>query len=71
MDTSAELTAWPKPHDTYLVAVFFAKECYRTHLLCLLDWCVAMFVERQILSYHVIYQPLNLPQFLVGNFLKV
>ena len=71
MDTTAELARRTKADDTDGVAVFLAEEGDGPHLLCLFERCVAMFVERDVLSNHIVDKAFHLAQFFVGHLLEV
>lgn len=71
MDTTAELSRRTEAYHTHPVAVFLTEEGHGTKLLSLLDRCIAMLVEGQVLTNHVVDDALHLTELLVGDFLKV
>ena len=71
VDTATELAGGSEAYHSHLVAVFLTEEGDGSHLACLFERCVTVFVERQVLTDHIVHQTLHLAQFLVGHLLEV
>ena len=71
MAAAAELNARTELDDTNLVAVLLTKESDGTKLLCFLDWGVAIFLQRQVLTDPFIYQMLHLTYLFGRHLLEV
>ncbi len=71
MNTTTELARRTETNHTHLVAVFLAEERDGSQFLSLFERHIAMLVQRNVLTNHIVHQPLHLTQFLVGHFLEV
>ena len=71
MDTTTELATWTEANHTNLIAVLLAEQGDSTKLLSLVERHVAVLVDVDVLTDHIVYHTLNLAQLLVGNLLEV
>ena len=71
MDTAAELAGRTEANHTHLIAIFLAEEGDGPHLLSFLERGVAMLVERQVLTNHIVDDALHLAQLLVADLLEM
>ena len=71
MDATAKLARRPEANHTHLVAILLSEEGDGTKCLGLFKRSVAVFVEREVLTDHIIDDAFHLAQFLIGDFLEV
>ena len=71
VDTTTELNTRTKLHHADPVAVFLTEQCYSSELLSLLYRHVAMILQRDVLTDHIVDDTLNLTDFLVGYLLEM
>ena len=71
MDTATELARRTETHYAHLVAVLLAEEGNGTHLASLIERHLAMLIERNVLTNHVVDKAFHLTQFFVGDLLEV
>ena len=71
MDTTTELARGSEANHANLVAVLLAKEGNGTQLLGLIERHVAMLIDMDILTDHVVHHALNLAQLLISNLFEV
>ena len=71
MDTTTELTRRTEANHTNLVAVLLAEQGDSAQLLSLVEWYIAMLVDVDVLTDHIVNHTLNLTDLLVGNLLEV
>ena len=71
MYTATELARRTEAHYAHLVAVLLAEEGNGTHLASLIERHLAMLIERNVLTNHVVDKALHLTQFFVSDLLEV
>ena len=67
MNTTAELAARSETNHANLVAILLAEESDGTKLLGFLERSVAMLVQSDVLTDHIVDDTLHLAQLLVSN----
>ena len=71
VDTTTELTRRAEADHTNLVAILLAEKGDGTNLLCLLEGQVAILLERNIRTNHLIDHTFHLTDLFVSHFLEV
>ena len=71
MDTTAELARGSETNHTDLVAVLLAEEGDGAEFLGLVERYVAVLIDMDVLTDHVVHHALYLTELFVGDFLEV
>ena len=71
VNTTAELATRSKAYHTHFVAVLLTEESYSSQFFCLCQWHVAVLLQWDVLTDHVVDDTLHLAQLLGSDLLEV